>query len=42
MDTDDLTSMAYKCILYALETTDVLKTEFGDGYELIARVDGKL
>ena len=29
MDTDDLTSMAYQCILYASEATDVLKAEFG-------------
>lgn len=29
MDTDDLTSMAYQCILYASEATDVIKAEFG-------------
>lgn len=29
MDTDDLSDMAYKCIIYADEATDVLKTELG-------------
>jgi len=29
MDTDDLTTMAYECIIYASEATDILKTELG-------------
>jgi len=29
MDTDDLTPMAYDCILYANAATDVLKSELG-------------
>ncbi len=29
MDTDDLTDMAYKCIIYANEAVDILKSELG-------------
>jgi len=29
MDTDNLTSMAYDCIRYAYDATDVLKSELG-------------
>ncbi len=29
MDTDDLTDLAYKCIIYADEATGILKTELG-------------
>jgi len=29
MDTDDLSDMAYKCIIYAYETAETLKIELG-------------
>lgn len=29
MDTDDLTRMAYDCLIYANDATDVLKSELG-------------
>ncbi len=29
MDTDDLSELAYECIIYANEATDILKTELG-------------